>query len=53
MQRIVLRAATLFSVIAFAYLYWPIMFRLIQDWEHDDNYSHGFFIIPLALYLIW
>lgn len=23
------------------------------DWAHDDNYSHGFIIVPLALYLAW
>jgi len=26
---------------------------LIADWIRDDNYSHGFFIIPIALYLFY
>ena len=34
-------------------LYWPVFARLVQDWLHDDNYSHGFLIVPLALYFAW
>jgi exosortase len=26
---------------------------LISDWMRDDNYSHGFFIIPIAVYLLY
>jgi exosortase len=25
----------------------------VSDWYHDDNYSHGFLIVPLALYFVW
>jgi exosortase len=38
---------------SFVVLYWPVLSRLSQDWMQDDNYSHGFFIIPLALYFAW
>src|SRR5215831_7713780 len=34
-------------------LYGPVLIRLVRDWAHDDNYSHGFFVIPLALYFVW
>jgi exosortase len=27
--------------------------KLLHDWWYDDNYSHGFLIIPIALYLAW
>ena len=27
--------------------------RLAQDWKTDDNYSHGFLIIPLAAYFAY
>jgi len=37
----------------FLLLYWPVLARLFQDWMHDDNYSHGILIIPLALYFTW
>jgi exosortase len=27
--------------------------KLVYDWGNDDNYSHGFLIVPLALYFVW
>jgi exosortase len=36
-----------------ALVYWRIMQKLVYDWANDDNYSHGFLIIPMALYLAW
>ena len=33
--------------------YWSVMRGLIQAWSTDDNYSHGFFIVPLAAYFAW
>jgi exosortase len=52
-----LRPAILVSVAAllgaFAFLYRSVMAKLVYDWGHDDNYSHGFLIVPLALYLAW
>ena len=29
------------------------MARLVVDWAVDDNYSHGFVIVPFALYFAW
>jgi exosortase A len=34
-------------------VYFPMFRKLVYDWGHDDNYSHGFLIIPIALYLVW
>ena len=33
--------------------YWTVMTGLIDAWSNDDNYSHGFFIVPLAGYFAW
>ena len=33
--------------------YWGVLVELVSDWYTDDNYSHGFFIIPLAAYFAW
>ena len=30
-----------------------ILKDLVADWLHDDNYSHGFFIIPISAYLFF
>jgi exosortase len=27
--------------------------KLVHDWSHDDNYSHGFLIVPLACFFAW
>jgi len=34
-------------------VYWPVFRKLVFDWSHDDNYSHGFLIVPVALYFVW
>jgi exosortase len=38
---------------SFAVLYHHVIHRLVQDWYTDDNYSHGFLIIPISLYFVW
>ena len=47
------RAAAVLAAVCFAILYAPVVSRLAADWVSDDNYSHGFFIVPLALYFAW
>jgi exosortase len=37
----------------FGLLYREVIVALVRDWANDDNYSHGFLIVPLALYLCW
>jgi exosortase len=50
-----LKKVTAFAVVAagFALLYWQVVAKLVADWWTDGNYSHGFFIVPLAAYLAW
>jgi exosortase len=36
-----------------AWLYAPVITKLIHDWSHDENYSHGFLIVPLAAWFAW
>ena len=40
-------------IAAFVLCYWTVIAKLVHDWAHDDNYSHGFLIVPLALYFVW
>ncbi len=37
----------------FVALYWEVIYKLVRDWANDGNYSHGFLIVPVALYLAW
>jgi exosortase len=38
---------------SFAVLYRNVIWTLAHHWYQDDNYSHGFLIVPLACYLAW
>jgi exosortase len=40
-------------VAAIGFVYWRTLSSLVQQWASDDNYSHGFFVVPLALYFAW
>jgi exosortase len=43
-----------FGVLAVAaVVYWDVLAELVHAWYTDDNYSHGFFIPPLAAYFAW
>jgi exosortase len=39
--------------IAIASTYAAVLAGLLRQWTSDDNYSHGFFVVPLALYFAW
>jgi exosortase len=45
--------AGLAAALAFVLLYRHVIVMLVHDWWYDGNYSHGFLIVPLALYLAW
>ncbi len=46
-----------FGVLAIALvlcaLYATIASRLVQQWATEDDYTHGFLILPLAMYFVW
>lgn len=37
----------------FILAFFPVWNRLVLSWYSSDQYSHGFFIIPITLYIIW
>ena len=39
--------------LAILVLYGGVFTALVRQWSSDDNYSHGFFVVPLALYFAW
>lgn len=45
-------AASLF-VVSLAILYSDVVQRLVAQWASDDNYSHGFLVVPIALFFVW
>jgi exosortase len=50
-RRTLLVAAVLCGAIGFIYA--GVLSSLVRQWMSDDNYSHGFFVLPLALYFAW
>jgi exosortase len=46
-------AAGSFLGIAFIWSYWPTL-RMLEDiWRNVQDYSHGYFVIPLAIIILW
>lgn len=33
--------------------YWPSLLELWWRWSNDPNYSHGYFVVPIALAILW
>lgn len=40
-------------IATFAVAYFPAWKSLVLAWSSSDEYSHGFLIVPLALYIAW
>lgn len=38
---------------AFAWAYWPTLVELVAAWNREPDYSHGFLVFPVALYMLW
>jgi exosortase len=47
------RLALVAAVVAFLAAYWSVFAGLVNAWLHDDNYSHGILVVPLAAYFAW
>src|SRR5436190_20756007 len=50
------RAASLLLLMTAAGLswaYWPTLDGMIRKWDSDPQYSHGFLVVPFALFLLW
>src|SRR3989339_1832780 len=52
-----IKKQTLFQIFiltaAFLVVYQKAILKLISDWSTDPNFSHGFLIPFVALYMIW
>ncbi len=52
-QRISVAGQAAFVSVAFLLAYGQVLWRLMEVWQRDEDYSHGFLIIPVAAYLVW
>jgi exosortase len=46
-------AALALVTLAAAVVYLPVLSSLVRQWASDENYSHGFLIVPFAIYFAW
>jgi len=46
-------AAAAALVVASAWAYWPTLVKLVAAWEREPDYSHGYLVVPVALYFLW
>lgn len=40
-------------VLAFLGAFYPVWKKLILTWHQSEDYSHGFLIVPICLYIVW
>jgi exosortase len=38
---------------ATGWAYWPVLVDMVQQWIDVPDYSHGFLVLPLALFFLW
>jgi exosortase len=46
-------AALALVTLAAIVVYFPVLSSLVSQWASDENYSHGFLIVPFAVYFAW
>ena len=54
-RRYLSKQALLYALLflAFVFTFFPVWKALIGHWYRSDDYSHGFFIIPICIYILW
>ncbi len=40
-------------VAAFVWAYWPTLVDMVVQWVRQPDYSHGFLVLPIALFFLW
>jgi exosortase len=48
-----LTAGLAMLVAAFAWAYWPTLTGMVAEWIRQPDYSHGFLVLPIALFFLW
>ncbi len=48
--RLLVVAVCLMALVA---IYWSTLMSMVDIWERSETFTHGYFIFPIGLYLIW
>ncbi len=46
-------AASAMVFAALVFVYAPVVASLVRQWAGDENYAHGFLVVPFALLAVW
>jgi exosortase len=41
------------ALAAGTWAYWPTLGELVATWEREPDYSHGYLVLPAALFFLW
>jgi exosortase len=52
-SRAFLAASLVVSAVGLGWAYASSFASLVDRWKRDDNYSHGFFVLPIAALILW
>jgi len=44
---------TIGLMLTFFWAYWPTLTGLVEAWNSEPDYSHGYFVLPLAIVFLW
>lgn len=53
LNNMLLPALLLLLLAAFCFTFFSVWKSLVNLWLSSDEYSHGFFIVPLSLFIVW
>jgi len=48
-----LAAGGIAFLLATIWSYWPMLCEMVEQWSSQPDYSHGFLVIPLAMFFLW
>src|SRR4051812_6110843 len=40
-------------LLSFLWAYWPTLLEIVHQWINQPDYSHGFLVVPIALFFLW
>jgi exosortase len=40
-------------LVAIIWSYWPTILGMVDKWVNQPDYSHGFFVLPIAIFFLW
>jgi exosortase len=40
-------------LVAVLWSYWPTLVGMVGKWINQPDYSHGFFVLPIAIFFLW